>query len=103
MNKEFQVHMLNDTGKAKAQAIAEAFDGCLSALLAITPAPSREMSPARHYPTARSGRATRLQRALRFDSGAWDQERRAASLAGSPHVAPIYALELASWVPSIRM
>lgn len=26
MNKEFAVHMLNDTGKAKAKAIAEAFD-----------------------------------------------------------------------------
>lgn len=47
MNKEFEVHMLNDVGKSKAKAIAEAFDACLTALLAISPAPSREMSIAR--------------------------------------------------------
>ena len=44
MNKEFTVHMLNDDGKAKAKAIAEAFDTCLNTLLEINPGPSREMS-----------------------------------------------------------
>ena len=44
MNKEFTVHMLNDEGKAKAKAIAEAFDACLNKLLEIAPGPSREMS-----------------------------------------------------------
>lgn len=32
MNKEFEVHMLNDAGKAKARAIAEAFDELLTKL-----------------------------------------------------------------------
>ena len=32
MNKEFQVHMLNEAGKAKAAAIAEAFDALLTTL-----------------------------------------------------------------------
>jgi len=47
MNKEFAVHMLNEGGKAKATAIANAFDECLTTLLAILPEPSREMSIAR--------------------------------------------------------
>ena len=32
MNKEFQVHILNDAGKAKARQIAEAFDTLLEAI-----------------------------------------------------------------------
>lgn len=32
MNKEFAVHMLNETGKMKALAIADAFDWCLEKL-----------------------------------------------------------------------
>lgn len=43
MNKEFQVHMLNEAGKAKAAAIAEAFDALLTTLETHCP-PSREMS-----------------------------------------------------------
>lgn len=52
MNKEFQVHTLNDDGKAKAKRIAEAFDRLVDEL--TTPAtpddptiicpPSRETS-----------------------------------------------------------
>lgn len=37
MNKEFAVHMLNDAGKDKAKAIAEAFDECLEKLVALCP------------------------------------------------------------------
>ena len=54
MNKEFAVHMLNETGKAKAARIAEAFDTLLAALTAPEPGaltsdqclcpPSRETS-----------------------------------------------------------
>jgi hypothetical protein len=44
MNKEFQVHMLNATGKARAATIAVAFDNCLGVLLDLLPEPSREMS-----------------------------------------------------------
>jgi hypothetical protein len=47
MNKEFEVHMLNEVGRAKATAIAEAFNDCLTALLSVNPDPSREMSLAR--------------------------------------------------------
>jgi hypothetical protein len=47
MNKEFEVHMLNADGKSKAATIANAFDTCLSTLLAILPEPSREMSVCR--------------------------------------------------------
>jgi hypothetical protein len=47
MNKEFEVHMLNEAGKSKAAAIAVAFDACLTALTSINPEPSREMSIAR--------------------------------------------------------
>ncbi len=36
MNKEFAVHMLNDAGKDKARAIAEAFDHLVNVL--TTPA-----------------------------------------------------------------
>ena len=43
MNKEFAVHMLNDDGKTKAKAIADAFDECLEKLVALCP-PSRETS-----------------------------------------------------------
>ena len=43
MNKEFQVHMLNDEGKAKARVIAEAFDECLTKLLVPCP-PGRELA-----------------------------------------------------------
>ncbi len=46
MNHEFQVHMLNDDGKAKATEIAEAFDACLERVLAVCP-PCRELSIAR--------------------------------------------------------
>lgn len=50
MNKEFAVHMLNETGKDKARQIAEAFDTLLSTLttpadpnnLAIICPPGRE-------------------------------------------------------------
>ena len=44
MNKEFQVHVLNEAGKAKANAIAAAFDELLDKLLKINPDPTREMS-----------------------------------------------------------
>ena len=44
MNKEFEVHMLNDQGKQKAREIAQAFDELLTKLLVINPGPSREMS-----------------------------------------------------------
>ncbi len=44
MNKEFQVHMLNEQGKSNATKIAEAFDELLLKLTAISPQPSREMS-----------------------------------------------------------
>jgi hypothetical protein len=47
MNKEFEVHMLNESGKAKAAAIANAFDSLLASLIAIVPDPSREMALAR--------------------------------------------------------
>lgn len=43
MEKEFRVHMLNDAGKVKATAIAQAFDDCLKALVVFCP-PSRELS-----------------------------------------------------------
>lgn len=43
MNKEFEVHMLNDTGKEKSKAIAEAFDKCLNELTVLCP-PGRELS-----------------------------------------------------------
>lgn len=43
MNKEFQVHMLNDAGKARATAIAESFDRCLSEILTLCP-PGRELA-----------------------------------------------------------
>lgn len=32
MNKEFEVHKLNDDGMTKAKAIAQAFDVCLETL-----------------------------------------------------------------------
>ena len=44
MNKEFEVHMLNEAGKAKAREIAEAFDACLDRLAVICPA-GRETKP----------------------------------------------------------
>ncbi len=44
MNKEFQVHMLTEEGKAKATLIAKAFDDCLETLKIICPEPSREMA-----------------------------------------------------------
>ena len=44
MNKEFQVHALNETGKGKANAIAAAFDELLDKILKINPEPTREMS-----------------------------------------------------------
>ena len=40
MNKEFQVHMLNDAGKAKAAAIAVAFDECLTKLITLCAPPA---------------------------------------------------------------
>ena len=47
MNKEFEVHMLNADGKSKAATIANAFDTCLTTLLAVNPEASREMSVCR--------------------------------------------------------
>jgi hypothetical protein len=44
MNKEFQVHMLNDEGKLKAQRIAEAFDQLLDTLQERLCPTGREMS-----------------------------------------------------------
>ncbi len=46
MNKEFEVHMLNDAGSAKATEIAEAFDACLERLMRVCP-PGRELALAR--------------------------------------------------------
>lgn len=43
MNKEFTVHMLNDQGKQKAGAIAQAFDECLEKLKVVCPE-SREFA-----------------------------------------------------------
>ena len=43
MNKEFQVHMLTEDGKAKALAVAQAFDECLEKLKAVCPE-CRELS-----------------------------------------------------------
>ncbi len=43
MNREFEVHMLNATGKAKAMMIAEAFDDCLERLKVVCPA-GRELA-----------------------------------------------------------
>lgn len=43
MRKEFEVHMLNATGKAKAQDIAQGFDQLLARLETTCP-PGREMS-----------------------------------------------------------
>jgi hypothetical protein len=43
-NKEFQVHMLNEQGKARAGKIAGAFDALLDALVEINPGSSREMA-----------------------------------------------------------
>lgn len=42
-HKEFQVHMLNEQGKAKAVGIASAFDECLTKLEGLCPA-SRELA-----------------------------------------------------------
>jgi hypothetical protein len=47
MNREFEVHMLNESGRVKAAAIASAFDECMDKLLKVNPEPSREMSIAR--------------------------------------------------------
>ncbi len=44
MNKEFQVHILNEGGIAKAQKLAALFDNLLNELVAINPTTSREMS-----------------------------------------------------------
>lgn len=43
MNKEFTVHLLNDEGKTKANAIAQAFDDCLEKLILVVPA-GRELA-----------------------------------------------------------
>lgn len=43
MKKEFAVHMLNETGKTKAAAIAEVFDTALTALEELVP-PGREIA-----------------------------------------------------------
>ncbi len=37
MNKEFQVHVLNEDGKLRATAIAGAFDRCLNELKSCCP------------------------------------------------------------------
>ncbi len=44
MNKEFQVHMLNDVGKEKATAIANCFDECLEGLKLLCDTNCREFS-----------------------------------------------------------
>lgn len=44
MNKEFEVHMLNEDGKIRAKAIAEAFDHCLTSLMVVCPVNNREFS-----------------------------------------------------------
>jgi len=46
MHKEFQVHMLNEDGKAKAAEIAAAFDELLTKLEGIC-SPCRELALAR--------------------------------------------------------
>lgn len=43
MDAAFEVHMLNDNGKAIARAIAAAFDDCLAQLNVMCP-PGREMA-----------------------------------------------------------
>lgn len=43
MNQEFQVHMLNETGKAKATAIARRFNELLNGLTLMCP-DGREMA-----------------------------------------------------------
>lgn len=44
MHKEFEVHMLNESGKAASRMIASVFDELLNALETVNPEPSREMS-----------------------------------------------------------
>jgi glutamate synthase domain-containing protein 3 len=73
MNKEFAVHMLNETGKAKAQEIAQAFDACLERLLSICPKTSREMSITR----------TKLEEAAFFAKKAMAQEPENGDVAHS--------------------
>jgi hypothetical protein len=46
MNREFQVHMLNDVGKGHARTIAEGFDTLLEGLTQICP-PGREFALAK--------------------------------------------------------
>ena len=46
MHQEFEVHMLNETGKVNAQAIAKAFHDCLTKLEELCPI-SREFSIAK--------------------------------------------------------
>ena len=43
MHKEFEVHMLNDLGKARAGVIANVFDNALTSLETVCPA-GRELS-----------------------------------------------------------
>lgn len=43
VNKEFEVHILNDEGIEKAKALAGDFDGLLCTLIALLPA-GRELS-----------------------------------------------------------
>jgi hypothetical protein len=48
MDPLFEVHMLNEVGKPKARAIAEAYDECLTKIAVLVGAgPSREMSIAK--------------------------------------------------------
>lgn len=48
MDPLFEVHMLNEVGKPKAKAIAEAYDRCLAEVTElIGAAPSRELSIAK--------------------------------------------------------
>jgi hypothetical protein len=44
MNKEFAVHMLNQAGKEKAAAIADAFNWALEKLKMVCPENTREFS-----------------------------------------------------------
>jgi hypothetical protein len=44
MDPLFEVHLLNDEGKARAQQIAETFDECLARLRKLCPEHTREFS-----------------------------------------------------------
>lgn len=62
MNKEFEVHMLNEQGKQLAKEIALSFDNCLNQLIQRCPV-GREMSIVR----------TKLEEASFFAKRRWHQ------------------------------